>query len=108
MSHDISPQEPLLATKLYVPPTRSDMVSRSRLINQLNTHIRRKLTLVSAPAGFGKTNLLSAWCEAATSSGWRISWVSLDTGDNDPTRFWSYVITALKTYVPRDTWLNYV
>ncbi len=98
-SHGILPQEPLLATKLYIPPTRSDMVARSRLIHQLNTYIRRKLTLVSAPAGFGKTNLLSAWCEAATSSGWRISWVSLETGDNDPTRFWSYVITALKTSV---------
>lgn len=98
-SHRSSPQEPLLATKLYVPPTRSDVVSRSRLINQLNAQVRRKLTLVSAPAGFGKTTLLSTWCAAAAKNGRCITWVSLDTDDNDPTRFWSYIIAALKTVV---------
>jgi LuxR family maltose regulon positive regulatory protein len=55
------PPGPLLATKLYVPPVRRELVSRPRLIERLNAGLDRKLTLISAPAGFGKTTLLSEW-----------------------------------------------
>jgi LuxR family maltose regulon positive regulatory protein len=72
-------------------------VPRPRLIERLNAGLHRKLTLISAPAGFGKTTLLSEWvtgCERP------VAWVSLDGGDNDPTRFWSYFIAALQTVHP--------
>lgn len=93
---------PLLTTKLYIPSVRPDpsnairtrLVSRPRLIAQLNAGLERKLTLISAPAGFGKTTLLSEW---ATTSGRPVAWVSLDKSDNDPTQFWAYFITALQT-----------
>ena len=94
-SHRMSHQEPFLTTKLHVPPARSDSVPRPRLIDRLNGVMQRKLTLVSAPAGFGKTTLLSVWGAVAARSGWHVAWVSLDASDNDPTRFWSYVIAAL-------------
>ena len=84
----------LLTTKLFIPKTRPDLVSRPRLIERLNTGLRRNLTLVSAPAGFGKTTLLSEWvagCERP------VAWLSLDEGDNDPTRFLAYLIAALQT-----------
>jgi LuxR family maltose regulon positive regulatory protein len=84
----------LLTTKLYIPPIRSKMVSRPRLMKRLMSGLHRKLTLVSAPAGFGKTTLLG---ECAASCGQPIAWISLDTGDNDPVRFWSYLIGALQT-----------
>jgi len=64
------------------------------LIERLNAGLHRKLTLISAPAGFGKTTLLSEWvgsCERP------VAWLSLDEGDNDPARFWAYVIAALQT-----------
>ncbi len=87
---------PLLTTKLYIPPPRPDMVGRERLIRRLEEGLRlkRKLTLLSAPAGFGKTTLLSAW---AASGGRPMAWLALDEGDNDPARFWSYVAAALRT-----------
>ena len=81
---------PILATKLYVPPFRADVVSRSRLTDRLNDDLcrsdefARKLTLISAPAGFGKTTLVSEWvagCERPA------AWLSLDDGDSDPARF---------------------
>ena len=84
----------LLTTKLYVPPIRPEMVSRPRLIEQLNAGLYRKLTLISAPAGFGKTTLLSEW---AAGCGRPVAWLSLDEGDNDSTRFWTYLIAALQT-----------
>jgi LuxR family maltose regulon positive regulatory protein len=84
----------LLSTKLYIPPVRPELVSRPRLIERLNAGLHRKLTLISAPAGFGKTTLLSEW---AGGCGRPIAWVSLDRGDNDPTRFWTYFIAALQT-----------
>jgi LuxR family maltose regulon positive regulatory protein len=99
---------PLLTTKVYIPPTRPDLVSRPRLVERLNAGLlgqsgdqgrlafARKLTLISAPAGFGKTTLLSEWTGDLPS--WiRVAWLSLDEGDNDPTRFWRYVIAALQT-----------
>jgi len=87
---------PLLRTKLYIPPVRPELVPRPRLIEWLNAGLHRKLTLVSAPAGFGKTTLLSEWiagCEPRT----RFAWLSLDEGDNDPTRFLAYFVAAIQT-----------
>jgi LuxR family maltose regulon positive regulatory protein len=83
----------LLRTKLYIPPLRAELVSRPRLTERLQASLERKLTLVSAPAGFGKTTLLSEW---GAQCGRPVAWVSLDPGDNDPARFWSYVATALR------------
>ncbi|HLO30035.1 MAG TPA: LuxR C-terminal-related transcriptional regulator [Anaerolineales bacterium] len=84
---------PVLATKLFVPPLRRDLVMRQRLIDQLNTGVQQKLILISAPAGFGKTTLVSEW---AANCGRPVAWLSLDEGDNDPTRFITYLIAALQ------------
>jgi LuxR family maltose regulon positive regulatory protein len=94
-------QYPLLQTKLYIPPIRPQLVSRPSLIERLNAGLRlgRKLTLVSAPAGFGKTTLVSEWgagCERLEPKV-RAAWLSLDEGDNDPTRFLAYLVAALQT-----------
>ena len=94
---DTSPQPLLLTTKLYLPPARTNLVSRPRLTQRLDEGLTRKLTLISAPAGFGKTTLLSAWIPQ---SQWCVTWVSLDEGDNDPTRFWSYFIAGLQQLNP--------
>lgn len=88
---------PVLATKFFIPPARPNAVSRSRLITRLNEGLHRKLTLISAPAGFGKTSLASAW---VASCGRQAAWLSLDDGDNDPTRFLSHLIAALQTIAP--------
>ena len=90
---------PLLTTKLHVPTIRPKLVSRPRLIERLaeGLHARRKLTLISAPAGFGKTTLAGEWvagCERPA------AWLSLDDGDNDSTRFLAYLVAALKTIAP--------
>src|SRR5919202_456110 len=88
---------PLLATKLYVPPPRPNVVRRPRLIERLNEGLHRKLTLISAPAGFGKTTLVGEWvagCDRPT------AWLSLDEGENDPTRFLAYLVAALQTIAP--------
>jgi LuxR family maltose regulon positive regulatory protein len=85
---------PLLATKFYIPPVRPDWVPRPRLIERLNEGFHRKLTLISTPAGFGKTTLLSEW---AQQSAVPVAWVSLDAEDSDPARFWTYFVTALQT-----------
>src|SRR5215471_8368294 len=85
----------LLATKLFIPPPPSSLVSRPHLVALLNAGARRAVTLVSAPAGWGKTTLLSAWHAELSSSGNPFAWVTLDAGDNDPTRFWNYVLVAL-------------
>ena len=89
---------PLLKTKLYIPPARPELVSRPRLAKRLEEGLRQgcKLTLVSAPAGFGKTTLLSAWIKDRAPH-LRAAWLSLDEGDNDPARFISYLIAALQT-----------
>src|SRR5205823_64560 len=88
---------PILATKLYIPPPPPKNVRRRRLIERLNEGLHRKLTLISAPAGFGKTTLLSAWlasCERPA------AWLSLDEGDSDPTRFLTYLVAALQRIAP--------
>ncbi|HSR33073.1 MAG TPA: LuxR C-terminal-related transcriptional regulator [Anaerolineae bacterium] len=88
--------ESLLTTKLHIPPKRPNLVSRPRLLQRLDEglHLGHRLTLISAPAGFGKTTLLSAWvascpCPAA--------WISLDKADNERRRFLAYLVAALKT-----------
>src|SRR5579884_1414025 len=89
---------PLLATKLYLPPARPDLVARPHLIERLQDALQRKLTIISAPAGFGKTTLVSEW--HASASQVPLAWVSLDANDNDPSRFWNYIIAALQTLSP--------
>ncbi|HEY6543150.1 MAG TPA: hypothetical protein VIZ18_19565, partial [Ktedonobacteraceae bacterium] len=87
----------LLVTKLAIPPVRSGLVARPRLAHQLQLGIQRSLTLIAAPAGFGKTTLLSSWLENAVLPA---AWVSLESGDDDLIRFWSYVFTALERIHP--------
>ncbi len=97
---------PLLATKLYIPPIRREVVPRPRLLERLDEGLHHKLTLVSAPAGFGKTTLLSEWL--MTADRWTIAddglptaaWLSLDAEDNELGRFLSYLVAALATVAP--------
>jgi LuxR family maltose regulon positive regulatory protein len=90
----------ILATKLYIPPTRPELVPRPRLIERLNEILGqkqgfdRKLTLISAPAGFGKTTLVSDWFHQSKVP---VAWLSLDESDNDLTRFLTYFVAALQT-----------
>ena len=112
---------PLLQTKFYIPPLRREQVPRPRLIERLNAGLHRKLTFISAPAGFGKTTLVSAWVSNLrfTNDDLRINgiangqvvnrkskivnhvaWLSLDSSDNDAVRFLTYVIAALQTIDP--------
>jgi LuxR family maltose regulon positive regulatory protein len=108
---------PILATKLYIPPPPPKIVSRSRLIQRLKEGRLEdhKLTLISAPAGFGKTTLVSEWVDdlrvhAANVTKIvnqkseiqnRVGWLSLDEGDSDPTRFLAYFVAALRTVAPQ-------
>ena len=87
----------VLSTKLYLPQRRPGLVLRERLKAQLDEGLARKLTLVSAPAGFGKTTLISEW---AIDSGWSIAWLTLDERDNDPLRFLTYLLAALQGFKP--------
>lgn len=86
---------PLLQTKLYIPPVRPELVPRPRLIERLNAGLlsRRKLTLVSAPAGYGKTTLVNAWLRSTDQP---FAWISLDEGDNDLIRFLNYLVAAFR------------
>src|ERR687889_213754 len=88
---------PILATKLYVSPPHSRGVLPPRLTERLDEGLHRRLTLISAPAGFGRTTLLSDWlagCERPA------AWLSLDEGDGDPTRFLAYLVAAMQTIAP--------
>ena len=87
---------PLLTTKLYIPPARPGPVPRPRLTDRLNEGLDRRMALISAPAGYGKTTLLSEWRSAPPASDLPMAWVSLDEGDNDPVRFWAYIIAGLQ------------
>lgn len=91
------PRDPLLTTKLALPPARPVLVPRPRLTDRLDAGLRCKLTLIAAPAGYGKTTLVSAWHATGSGSAWPLAWVSLDASDNDPVHFWTYVIAALQT-----------
>src|SRR5215469_16517022 len=90
----------LLITKFFVPASPYTLISRPRLTALLDEGLQRKLTLLSAPAGSGKTTLLSTWIQSRPEGDLPVAWVSLDEGDNDPVRFWSYVITALDRSYP--------
>ncbi len=85
-------QDVLLATKLHLPRPRPEFVSRPRLAHRLDKELAHGLVLVCAPAGYGKTVALADW---ARRSGRRVSWLSLDAGDNDPVRFWRHVVAAV-------------
>lgn len=86
--------DPILTTKLYIPAPRPNLVHRHRLIEQLESGLHGKLTLLSAPPGFGKTTLLSDW---VASENHPTAWISLDAEDNDQNRFFSYLLSALGT-----------
>lgn len=88
---------PSLATKLYIPPPRPGAVNRRRLLGRLDEGLDRKLTLISAPAGFGKTTLVSDWAAGCQPP---VAWLSLDEGDNSPARFLIYLVSALQTIKP--------
>jgi LuxR family maltose regulon positive regulatory protein len=98
----------ILATKLYLPPPRPGIVLRPQLVERLNKGLLagRKLTVVLAPAGFGKTTLLSEWLSAYSlpernKSGVRAAWLSLEKADREPVRFLAYLIAALQTLFPK-------
>ena len=91
----------LLQTKLYTPRWRPSLIERPRLLECLHKGMERKLTLVSAPVGFGKTTLLGEWVAAVPASERPVAWVSLERGDNDPVFFWAYFITALQKIRPQ-------
>ncbi|MFD0620201.1 LuxR C-terminal-related transcriptional regulator [Paenibacillus sp. GCM10027629] len=88
---------PIISTKLYIPPLRASLVTRPRLIERLNEGAERKLTLISAAAGYGKTTLVSEWLAAYPQP---TAWLSLDEGDNDLARFLNYLIAALREVAP--------
>src|SRR5690349_3407697 len=89
---------PLLATKLYCPPPQSNSVLRQRLIAQLNGGLQCNLTLIAAPAGFGKTTLLSQWLATSARP---TAWLTLDDSDSEPTRFLVYLLAAVQAVVPQ-------
>ncbi|HBY94748.1 MAG TPA: hypothetical protein DEP84_12455 [Chloroflexi bacterium] len=95
-SYNVCVTDTLLKTKLYIPPLRPNLVPRPRLIVRLNQGLQLayKLTLVSAPAGFGKTTLVSEWVAGCKRP---IAWLSLDESDNDPSQFLTYFVAALQT-----------
>ncbi|HLD94696.1 MAG TPA: hypothetical protein VI703_10900 [Anaerolineales bacterium] len=89
---------PLLSTKLYLPPARPNLVPRQRLTARLPEGLTRPLTLISAPAGFGKTTLLSEWRASDAGRGFPLAWLSLDEDDNNPTHFFTCLVAALATH----------
>src|SRR5262245_47716272 len=93
------PDRVLVATKLHIPQLRAELVPRPALVARLTSPERRKLSLICAPAGWGKTVLLSEW-HASPKEQRPFAWVSLDRGDADPVRFWGYVIAALRAIEP--------
>ena len=95
------PGRPLLATKLHAPRRRPGVVQRQRLGNRLAAAEAASVTLVSAPAGFGKTTLLAEWFCTPDNEGSATPWLSLDSADNDPAVFWTYAIAAIQTAAPQ-------
>jgi LuxR family maltose regulon positive regulatory protein len=88
---------PVLLTKLYVPPPRPRAIARPRLVERLDEGLHHKLALISAPAGFGKTTLVSEWVAGC---GRPVAWLSLDEADNDLVRFLEYLVAAVQTVAP--------
>ncbi|HEX4490271.1 MAG TPA: LuxR C-terminal-related transcriptional regulator [Acidimicrobiia bacterium] len=95
-----SPANPLLESKLHIPRARRTLVARPRLLARLNDAVDAKLILMSAPAGFGKTTLVTAWLHTVAEAGGAVAWLSLDERDNDPGTLWAYVLAALESAVP--------
>jgi LuxR family maltose regulon positive regulatory protein len=91
---------PLIDTKFFVPRLSQRLFVRSRLLPLLDESLQHKLTLVSAPAGYGKTTLLAAWLQSRPKDNPGVAWLSLEPGDNDPLRFWMYVLAALDRSSP--------
>src|SRR5215467_10336683 len=93
-------QTPLLVPKFQLPPLHPSLVPRERLLALLDRALEHRLTLVSAPAGFGKTTLVRQWVAERRKQQHfpPVAWVSLDGGDNDPVRFWRYLITACQVF----------
>jgi LuxR family maltose regulon positive regulatory protein len=87
----------LLATKLHVPRPRPGFLARPRLTERLTDGTAHELTLICAPAGFGKTSLLGDWARRGQRP---VAWLSLDAGHSDPARFWRYVAAALDKVRP--------
>ncbi|HEX3642818.1 MAG TPA: AAA family ATPase, partial [Ktedonobacteraceae bacterium] len=94
-------QNQVLATKFYVPVASGTLISRPRLTALLDESVKCPLTLISAPAGFGKTTLLSAWAQSLPARKPLVAWVSLDEEDNEPRLFWSYILSALDRQQPQ-------
>src|SRR5690349_1589127 len=93
------PGDVIVTTKLHIPRAREGLIVRESLVETLIDGAARRLVLLSAPAGSGKTTLLAQW-HASPKEQRRFAWVSLDGGDNDEVRFWTYVIEALRTVIP--------
>ena len=114
MGYNLLMLSPIVITKLFIPQPRPELVHRPRLLAQLNQGLHRKLTLISAPAGFGKTTLVSDWIaniqldsekgsqlgNRTSGNKNRVAWLSLDEGDNDLNRFLIYFIAAMQTVEP--------
>lgn len=101
-SHELD-QVQILSTKLTPPGLHPPFVARPALVARMDEGLDRKLTLISAPAGFGKTTLVCQWIASREQADdpLKIGWVSLDQGDNDPVRFWRYVYTAFQRMIPQ-------
>jgi LuxR family maltose regulon positive regulatory protein len=93
-------QDQLLTTKFFVPAALGPLISRSYLTTLLSKSLQHSLTLISAPAGFGKTTLLAAWTQSLPVNHPFVAWVSLDEEDNDPRLFWTYILAALNRQQP--------
>lgn len=93
----VESSNPLLATKLFIPPAHTRRVPRSRLVERMKATARYPLMLVCAPAGYGKTSLLSEWIPQNEHC---VTWFSIDEGDNDPVRYWRHFLAALQTLKP--------
>src|SRR5690242_13735609 len=91
---------PLLVTKFLPPVSSHEIIARPHLLSLLNTGLHRRLILVSAAAGFGKTTLLTSWVNSFVPGHPPVAWVSLDASDNTPFQFWTYVLTALEQCQP--------
>jgi LuxR family maltose regulon positive regulatory protein len=94
----------ILPTKLYIPLPRPNLVIRTHLLNRLDEGLKagRSLSVIAAPAGFGKTTLVTSWVYSAGRpvASRAVAWLSLDEGDNDPARFFTYLIAALRQIDP--------
>jgi LuxR family maltose regulon positive regulatory protein len=95
MDESAALEDQLLVTKFFPPSASHALILRPRLLTVLTRRFEYPLTLISAPAGFGKTTLLSNWIHSLPPERARVAWLSLDEGDNEPVLFWRYVLTSL-------------